>query len=253
MKALICCICMDIRGLDPSRKWTTCRCGNVSARWVDTGPGHVEVRAQDKEAVRMLGLNNAFLEPALTAGVHDRDCEAWASLHKLATKAPGFLFDEKWRGCWAVVYSVGETGDTKWHSSVEDTLPPPSSAATERAPAPPTDPSLHKLATISGEPPAAGYERADAPQPVDPATGQNKDHWVLPEEERAKGYIRPVRRGTTHLKCGTTTYMPVDCAETYARDPKFYSKTFCFSCKAYLPVGPDGEFVWEGTQEKVGT
>ena len=42
-------------------------------------------------------------------------------------------------------------------------------------------------------------------------------------------------------------------AETYARDPKFYSGTFCVTCKAHRPVGANGEFVWAGTAEKVGT
>jgi hypothetical protein len=42
-------------------------------------------------------------------------------------------------------------------------------------------------------------------------------------------------------------------AETYARQPDFYSGTFCVCCGSHFPVGADGEFVWAGTQEKVGT
>jgi hypothetical protein len=42
-------------------------------------------------------------------------------------------------------------------------------------------------------------------------------------------------------------------AETYARDPKFYGATYCVHCDMHRPVGPDGEFVWDGTDEKVGT
>jgi hypothetical protein len=46
-------------------------------------------------------------------------------------------------------------------------------------------------------------------------------------------------------------------AETYARDPHFYSGTFCFICRAHFPVGEDGEFHWidqfGNQQEKVGT
>ena len=42
-------------------------------------------------------------------------------------------------------------------------------------------------------------------------------------------------------------------AETYARDPGFYSGTFCTGCHAHFPVGEAGEFVWTGTSEKVGT
>jgi hypothetical protein len=42
-------------------------------------------------------------------------------------------------------------------------------------------------------------------------------------------------------------------AETYARDPFFYSGTCCDHCGTHFPVGEDGEFVWQGTDQKVGT
>lgn len=42
-------------------------------------------------------------------------------------------------------------------------------------------------------------------------------------------------------------------AETYARDPKFYGGTFCAGCHAHFPVGAGGEFVWDHTEERVGT
>lgn len=42
-------------------------------------------------------------------------------------------------------------------------------------------------------------------------------------------------------------------SETYARDPGFYGATFCCRCNAHFPVGANGEFVWDGTNEKVGT
>lgn len=42
-------------------------------------------------------------------------------------------------------------------------------------------------------------------------------------------------------------------AETYARDPYFYSGTFCCGCGEHFPVGENGEFVWDGEQSKVGT
>jgi len=53
-----------------------------------------------------------------------------------------------------------------------------------------------------------------------------------------------VRRHYRHLKCGDQTTMGHALAETYARDPAFYSATFCVTCKAHFPVGKDGEFVW---------
>lgn len=83
--------------------------------------------------------------------------------------------------------------------------------------------------------------------------GQQHGYVVLAEEERAKGFVRPVRRSYKHLKCGGVTTMGQSLAETYARNPHFYSGTFCASCGAHFPVGMDGEFVWDGTSEKVGT
>jgi len=150
--------------------------------------------------------------------------------------------------------------------------------------------------------------------------GQQACYLVLSEEERAKGFVRPVRtayrhvgkevekgevisleealkeRGDTakeiytkekgfaaYLKypesespsvgkfikkdeldainsgkerfggCGTVTTMGLALSETYARSPSFYGATFCCGCGTHLPVGENGEFVWEGTNEKVGT
>lgn len=50
--------------------------------------------------------------------------------------------------------------------------------------------------------------------------------------------------------CGVVTSMPVAIAETYAANPGYYGSTFCCGCGTYLPVG---EFVWNGTQDRVGT
>jgi hypothetical protein len=83
--------------------------------------------------------------------------------------------------------------------------------------------------------------------------GMNKKYLILSEEERAQGFVRPVRNAYVHEKCGVVTYMGRALAETYARDPYFYGATFCVGCNTHLPVGADGEFVWDGTDEKVGT
>lgn len=88
---------------------------------------------------------------------------------------------------------------------------------------------------------------------IDPRTGQQKAYVVLSAEERAKGFVRPVRDSYVHEKCGTTTTMGRALAETYARQPSFYSGTFCCACRAHFPVGADGEFLWSGSSEKVGT
>lgn len=83
--------------------------------------------------------------------------------------------------------------------------------------------------------------------------GQQREYYVLPEEERAKGFVRPVRQSYVHLVCGMKTTMALALAETYARNPAFYSGTFCVGCGGHFPVGADGEFVWDGTDDKVGT
>lgn len=88
---------------------------------------------------------------------------------------------------------------------------------------------------------------------IDPATGMQNKYVVLSDEERAQGFVRPVRRSYVHLKCGVVTTMSTAIAETYARDPRFYTGTYCAGCHGHFPVGPDGEFVWDGTDEKVGT
>jgi hypothetical protein len=137
------------------------------------------------------------------------------------------------------------------------------------------------------------------------ANGQQRDYVVLSAEERAKGFVRPVRLSYVHVGkrapanlrelteeererysefgyvkfepygedrapvlgkfwtqvelnrvrdgCGTVTTMAREIAETYARKPTFYSGTFCAKCRRHLPVGEDGEFVWHGTSERVGT
>lgn len=134
------------------------------------------------------------------------------------------------------------------------------------------------------------------------ANGQQKDYVVLTPEERAKGFVRPVRRSYRHVGpsgpknplrdltpeeqnrwghagfvkfetypegsraagrfwtqaeldaagkgCGTITTMGTALAETYARDPKFYGGTFCCGCGKHLPVD---EFVWDGSNERVGS
>ena len=79
---------------------------------------------------------------------------------------------------------------------------------------------------------------------IDPATSQQKAYVVLSEEERGKGFVRPFRDAYRHKACGTITTMGRALAETYARDPDFYSGTFCAACRNHFPVGEDGEFTW---------
>lgn len=133
--------------------------------------------------------------------------------------------------------------------------------------------------------------------------GMNEVYLVLSEEERAKGFVRPVRQSYVHVGrevcgriipseewgeaepppgkkyvcsmepmhegecriwapadpealkrlertgmlggCGVVTRMGLALSETYAREPSFYGATYCCGCRTHLPVGADGEFVWD--------
>ena len=86
--------------------------------------------------------------------------------------------------------------------------------------------------------------------------GQQKCYLILSDEERAKGFVRPVRRSYVHLKCGSVTTMALELAETYARDPSFYGGTYCASCRTHFRLADaDGKraFVWDRTNEGVGS
>ena len=156
--------------------------------------------------------------------------------------------------------------------------------------------------TTDGEPPADGCWDGPAPKPVR-EDGQHGAYYVLPEDERAKGFVRPYRRTYVHAGprgpkhplrdltdeeraryatvgyvkfeaygedesprtgrywtqadldraargCGVATTMGKEIAETYARDPSYYGKTFCCGCKEHYQVGArdqGGEFFWDGS------
>jgi hypothetical protein len=100
-----------------------------------------------------------------------------------------------------------------------------------------------EITLLDGSPVANGsYLNTDA-------TGMQKSYVVLSDEERAKGFVRPLRKSYIHT-CGAITTMADKIAETYARDPTFYSGTFCINCKAHLPLS---EFVWTDTLETLGS
>ncbi|MGC2234291.1 MAG: hypothetical protein WBA09_22510 [Candidatus Acidiferrum sp.] len=96
----------------------------------------------------------------------------------------------------------------------------------------------------------SGSKETPEHREIEPSTGMQKDYVVLCPGERAKGFVRPVRRTYRHLLCNTTTTMGLALAETYARDPEFYSGTFCCHCRTHFPLD---QFVWEGTKERVGS
>ena len=80
---------------------------------------------------------------------------------------------------------------------------------------------------------------------------------VLSDAERARGFVEPLRFAYVHARslggCGTVTTMNNAIAETYAREPEFYGATYCVGCRRHRPVGALGEFLWDGTTQRVGT
>ena len=91
--------------------------------------------------------------------------------------------------------------------------------------------------------------------PKDPRLGHGIDreprdqhnvYLVLSDEERAKGFVRPVYRAYIHHDpaCGVATRMGLALCETYARDPSFYGAIYCCGCRLHRPVGREGEFTW---------
>lgn len=118
----------------------------------------------------------------------------------------------------------------------------------------PTDPRL-----------ARGIDTDEVPQA--------EVYLVLSDEERAKGFVRPVRTAYVHRfwkdwrdeplpdvitpenrgelgGCGALTTMGLAIAETYARDPKFYGGTYCTGCSKHLPIE---EFRWDADGTVVGS
>jgi hypothetical protein len=85
---------------------------------------------------------------------------------------------------------------------------------------------------------------------------------VLSDEERAKNFVRPLRRSYVHVGyggtegtrvdpgCGVQTHMGLALCETYARQPSFYGSTYCAGCKMHRSVD---EFVWAEDGQVVGS
>ena len=127
------------------------------------------------------------------------------------------------------------------------------------------DPTVTDDRRLVGDRPVTADHRE-----IDPATGLQKDYVVLSAQERAKGFVRPYRDSYIHVGaggaeidptdpaksglkgsgCGVLTKMHREIAETYARDPSFYSGTFCVGCRKHFPLE---EFVWDGTDQRVGS
>lgn len=72
----------------------------------------------------------------------------------------------------------------------------------------------------------------------------------MTDEERAKGYVRPLRFTYVHTTCGSETVMTKGSAELWAKQPGRQPETFCGRCHADFPAA---QFVWIGSTERVGT
>lgn len=81
---------------------------------------------------------------------------------------------------------------------------------------------------------------------INPLTGQQRGYVVLTPEERAKGFVKPLRNSYIHETCGVQTKMGSALSETYARDPYFYSGTFCVGYNAHFPLN---QFHWDADKE----
>lgn len=104
-------------------------------------------------------------------------------------------------------------------------------------PPPPTDFDARVLVDGSSIPEDGSHKQLKL-------NGQQQDYVVLTSEERNKGFVRPYRDAYRHLKCGKITTMARAIAETYAREPHFYSGTFCTTCRGHFSIGEDGDFTW---------
>lgn len=82
---------------------------------------------------------------------------------------------------------------------------------------------------------------------------QQVAYLVLPEEEIELGLIRPLRQSYQHVVCGSVTRIGLTIAETFARQPSFYTQTFCVTCRGHFPLKtfdgdaatPHYQFFWE--------
>lgn len=74
--------------------------------------------------------------------------------------------------------------------------------------------------------------------------GQYERHPTTDDGE----FVQPVRSSYVHDECDGTTTMGTKLAESFARDPHQYGKTFCAVCGDYFSLD---EFVWHGTDQRL--
>lgn len=101
---------------------------------------------------------------------------------------------------------------------------------------------------------ATTTDRNDPALKVIKPDGQQQNYLVLSEDERKKGFVRPLRRAYIHAVCGQRTDMGLALCETYARDPQFYGGTFCANCGKHfnLVIDDKRQFHWVEDGKGVG-
>lgn len=120
MKGLACATCMDLRALPQGDLLpVSCRCGSVTAWWIDGSRGIARFHARDRSTAFGMGLNNTYLVGALTQPETSRPNDEWRKLHDDACECPGYLFDKTNRGCWALIFRPGQSNDTAWATDEE--------------------------------------------------------------------------------------------------------------------------------------
>ena len=100
--------------------------------------------------------------------------------------------------------------------------------------------------TTDGKPPRPGFETAGAPAPIDPKTGQYLAYWVLSADERAKGFVRPLRRSYKHVGC-----RPKGATRPLTDDEDHHKKFGYVLFESYGPGALNGRF-WTAEQLNSG-
>lgn len=81
---------------------------------------------------------------------------------------------------------------------------------------------------MSDDPPPADFDYGEKK-----ADGQYENYPTIDEGE----FEQEPRDTYVHIDgCGATTKMADDLAESVARDPTYYTKTFCVGCGEHVPV-----------------
>jgi hypothetical protein len=118
VKVLWCAACSSFHSPHPQAgKWRACDCGQAQVTWLDPQRGLLEVRADNLDHVRVIGLNNVMLAAAFGGlrGITGSADEHWRETHQeVCAASPGYLFHTDRRDCWALIVAKHESGDITW-------------------------------------------------------------------------------------------------------------------------------------------